>query len=102
MTLQNHRILKYGFGLFPASVRLQLLRLIQKPWYDRINLTLSCPDNAFIERAPNAGRVNNGILTMHNGLRILRGSYYGETMSVLMELNRGGMSRRKSSSFGKF
>lgn len=89
MMLPNHRFLKYGFSLFPASVRLQLLRVIQKSWYDRIQLTLACPDNALIERAPNAGRVENGLLTMHNGLRIVRGSYNGETMSLLMELNRG-------------
>jgi hypothetical protein len=89
MTLPNNRVVKLGFSLFPAAVRLQILRLVAKSWYDRIHLTLSCPDNALIERVPNAGRVEDGVLTMHNGLRILRGSYYGETMGLLMELNRG-------------
>jgi hypothetical protein len=88
-TGMRRRALEYGFSLFPASVRLQILGAVSSPWYDRIRLTLSCPDNARIERAPNAGRVVSGIMTMHNGLRIYRRSYYGESMSLLLTLNRG-------------
>ncbi len=37
---------------------------------DRFKEILSDPSNAFIPRVPDAGKVENGIVTMHNGLKV--------------------------------
>ena len=87
MPLRKSRFVKFCFRQLPVWLRLESMRFFQKAWYDRIHMTLSCPDNARIFRVPGAGRINGDTLTMHNGLLIGRGSYYGETMSVLLELN---------------
>lgn len=99
VSLKQSRFVKFGFSLLPLSLRLESMQFFQKQWYDRINLTLSCPDNSRIPRVPNAGRVRDGVLTMHNGLLIHRGSYYGETVSVLLELNGGVHEPQEESIF---
>jgi hypothetical protein len=58
-------------------------------WPSRIARVCRCPDNSFIPRVPGAGRVEGNQQVMHNGLRIVLGSYYGAEMSRLIERNRG-------------
>jgi hypothetical protein len=58
-------------------------------WEKRIETVLSSPDNKFIDRVAGAGRVRNGLITMHNGIQIREGSYYGVGMTNLLERNRG-------------
>lgn len=58
-------------------------------WRDRINDALSCPDNAFIPRVASAGKIVDGQLIMHNGLRVHELSYDGEGPRDLMRENRG-------------
>ncbi len=48
-----------------------------------------CPDTLAIPRVDNAGVVSNGSITMHNGVIIALGSYYGEPMARLLRENRG-------------
>ncbi|MCB0192834.1 MAG: FkbM family methyltransferase [Anaerolineae bacterium] len=42
-----------------------------------IRLVRSCPDYKRIPRVGDAGKIKNGKLIMHNGVKILPGSYYG-------------------------
>lgn len=55
----------------------------------RIELVLSCPDNIFINRVPDAGKVKSGKQTMHNGLLINLGSYYGPEVAQQLFANKG-------------
>jgi hypothetical protein len=87
MPLKQSRLLKLCFRQLPASLRLKSLRFLEPGWYDRIHLALSCPDSARVPKVPQAGQVRDGLVIMHNGLLIHRGSYHGETLSVLLELN---------------
>ncbi len=58
-------------------------------WQKRIAQVLSCPDNAFIPRVEQAGAISGGAQTMHNGLRVALGSYYGPEVSAMLQANRG-------------
>ncbi len=58
-------------------------------WRERTKRVVACPDNAYIPRVPNAGMVLGDFQIMHNGIKVLIGSYYGKGPSVLLEKNRG-------------
>lgn len=49
---------------------------------------ISDPSNLFIKRNPNAGKCDNGIVWMHNGIRIHENSYYGK-FSDIFKINLG-------------
>lgn len=59
----------------------------------RIELTTSCRDADDLPRAKNAGGFSkhdgHDIQLMHNGVRVLRGGYYGAWMSEIIERLRG-------------
>lgn len=71
------------------TLRYYLSPQTRQAWDWRIRDVLSSPDNAMIPRAPNAGRIVNGYLIMHNGLRVVPDSYCGEPMRLMLEKNRG-------------
>jgi len=58
-------------------------------WKERTRQVRSCPDNAFIPRVPSAGKVIDGAQIMHNGLRVVIGSYYGKGPVDLLRKNKG-------------
>jgi len=58
-------------------------------WQRRIRVVVNSPDNAFIPRVADAGTIHDGYQVMHNGIKILTGSYYGAAMSELLRQNRG-------------
>jgi hypothetical protein len=58
-------------------------------WGNRVRDALACPDNAYIPRVASAGKIENGQLIMHNGLRVHELSYDGEGPRDLMKRNRG-------------
>lgn len=58
-------------------------------WQRRIDLAMSCPDNVYLPRVADAGKVQRGCVTMHNGILVSRGSYYGVGMHLLLQKNRG-------------
>lgn len=58
-------------------------------WEERISLVLSSSDNEKIKRVEGAGEVKNGYQTMHNGLKIMLGSYYGPEVSHMLIRNKG-------------
>jgi hypothetical protein len=58
-------------------------------YHDRIRDVLASSDNADIPRVPDAGKIINGELIMHNGLKVGELSYYQEGLRDLMIANRG-------------
>ena len=58
-------------------------------WQERIDVVLSSPDNAKISRVSDAGHIRNGKQIMHNGLKIMLGSYYGPEVSQMLVQNNG-------------
>ena len=58
-------------------------------WAFRIANTLACPDNEHIFRVADAGSVHGDQQVMHNGLRIVPGSYHGNNVSLQLEKNKG-------------
>ncbi len=58
-------------------------------WQERIARVVASPDNAFIPRVEQAGRIAGGAQVMHNGIRIKVGSYYGPEVAVQLQANRG-------------
>jgi len=62
---------------------------LSPPWVKRINDVLLSSDNQFISRVPNAGKIKHGKQTMHNGIQIYLGSYYGPEFSRLLMASRG-------------
>jgi hypothetical protein len=69
-------------------------------WYRRIRLVMDSADNRHIPRVADAGKIIDGCQIMHNGLRILCGSYYGGPMTKLLELNRGVHEPQEERAFG--
>ena len=67
--------------LLPAEER--------RMWDQRLADVLACTDNAHLPRHPEAGRTQGGVMTMHNGLRLHAGSYYGWGSQRILEVNRG-------------
>jgi hypothetical protein len=62
---------------------------VDPEWRRRIDDVVSCPDNAFIPRVPGAGRTEDGLVTLHNGLRVSAMGYYSSGMLNLLIENRG-------------
>ncbi len=58
-------------------------------WEERIKNVLNCKYNALIPRVSNAGNISDGFQTMHNGLKISTGDYYGLPIAKMLYLNKG-------------
>jgi len=58
-------------------------------WEKRTSDVCSSSDNKFIPRVADAGVIRKGKQTMHNGLKINLGSYYGPEYSQMLLLNKG-------------
>jgi len=58
-------------------------------WHKRIQMVISCPDNHAIPRSEQAGLLENGVVTMHNGLKVGGLSYYGAGIMNLLIANKG-------------
>lgn len=62
---------------------------LYETWDERIQDVVSCPDNKWIVRHPNAGKVRNGKQVMHNGIIVTLGGYYGEAIVQMLKKNKG-------------
>lgn len=55
----------------------------------RIELTCSCRDTDGIPKVAGAGEVHDGVQTMHNGVRVVAGGYYGDWMIEIIRRLHG-------------
>lgn len=62
---------------------------LEEIWEHRIKDVIDSTDNKLIERHPDAGKVKNGKQTMHNGIVITLGGYYGEAITQMLHRNKG-------------
>ena len=58
-------------------------------WKSRIDDVLACPDNQYIKRNENAGKIIDNRLIMHNGIKVHPLSYYGKYVLKMLIDNKG-------------
>ena len=61
----------------------------QQEWRVRIKDVISSDDNHYIPRVVDAGKIKGTYQLMHNGLKIVRGSYYGKGITQMLKKNKG-------------
>jgi hypothetical protein len=62
---------------------------VDSEWRKRIDDVISSPDNAAILRAPDAGKLQGYVITMHNGVRVCANGYYGSGILNMLIENKG-------------
>lgn len=62
---------------------------INERWRKKIYTVIASPDNKHIPRVSEAGSLEAGLLTMHNGLKVGARSYYGDGYLNLLIANKG-------------
>lgn len=72
----------------PAMTQRSIGR-VDPVWRHRIDEAVASPDNEQIPRVPEAGRVEDYHVTMHNGVKVCANGYYGGGMLNLLIENRG-------------
>lgn len=75
-------------GKFDNNKNIEKLTFDEE-WEYRIGIALKSEFNSFIPRVSNAGNINKGFQTMHNGLQISTGDYYGLPITKMLSLNKG-------------
>jgi len=73
----------------------------KQQWRFRTRDVIECPDNAYIPRVPDAGRITGGFQRMHNGVKVLTDGYYGYPQTRLLKLNRGVHEPQEERVFGE-
>lgn len=89
LTGEGKRSLLQGIPLWRARVHKRNHWLATSDMGPRTRDVLSCPDLKSIPTVPDAGQLQDGILTMHNGLKVLAGSYSGDPMTQLLHQTKG-------------
>jgi len=67
----------------------------------RIQKVLDCPDNKYIPRVKDAGKIFDNYQIMHNGLKITRGSYYPDLIETMLLKNKGVHEPQEERMFAK-
>lgn len=62
---------------------------VKPEWESRIEKVCSSPENNFIKRVPDAGKISNGWITMHNGIQVSAMGYYGKGILNMLVRNLG-------------
>ena len=70
-------------------------------WKNRIDIVIESPDNKFIARTPDAGKIKADAQLMHNGVKVHVGSYYGDGNTVLLYKNKGVHEPQEEYAFAK-
>ena len=70
-------------------------------WAERVETIQGAPDYEKIPRAPGAGEVRGGFQTMHNGQRVLAGSYHGVAGQEMLRACRGVHEPQEETAFGE-
>src|SRR5262245_7532451 len=58
-------------------------------WDQRIADVVACPDNARLQRVPDAGRITDNYQVMHNGIKVVVEGYYVDGIARMLTANRG-------------
>ena len=82
----NRRLGKYHTDAKRAEAS---LGTVNQYWRKRIDTVIACSDNAHIPRHADAGKLADGWITMHNGLKVGALGYYGEGILNMLIENKG-------------
>jgi len=74
---------------FNSRLSEQSLGAVDAEWRVRINAVIGCKDNMHITRVDDAGKLKDGMITMHNGLKVGALGYYGAGILNMLVENRG-------------
>ncbi len=72
-----------------------------KYWRQRIDDVIACPDNQYIDRVPEAGKLVDDQVVMHNGIRVVGLGYYGSGILKMLVENRGVHEPQEERAFGE-
>ena len=79
---------------------LNSLGKVDAHWRLRIDDAIACPDNRLIDRVADAGQLIDGVLTLHNGIRVGGLGYCGAGILNLLVENRGVHEPQEERAFG--
>lgn len=74
---------------------------VERHWRERIDDVLCSPDNARIERVPDAGKIKGYHITMHNGVKVCCNGYCGSGMLNMLIENKGVHEPQEEYAFEK-
>lgn len=89
LTAEGRRNVFRGLPLWRERVRKRTHWLKTHDMEPRTEDVLACPDLATISTVSDAGYLHDGILTMHNGIKVVSGSYSGDPMTRLLQRTKG-------------
>jgi hypothetical protein len=90
-----------SLGLANAQTAQSAIGNVDPEWRRRIDDVVSCPDNAYIPRVPDAGKARDGLITMHNGIQVSAMGYYGSGVLNMLIQNRGVHEPQEERAFGE-
>lgn len=76
-------------GFSDPNLATKGLGKVNERWRKKIDTVTASPDNQHIPRVPEAGRLEAGLLTMHNGIKVGARGYYGDGYLNLLTANKG-------------
>jgi hypothetical protein len=76
-------------GFSDPGLAKQNLGKINERWRKKIETVTASPDNQHIPRVSDAGCLEAGLLTMHNGIKVGARGYYGDGYLNLLAANKG-------------
>jgi hypothetical protein len=84
-----HQVLKATSPSLLQVVSKRFAHNCSENWHYRAKMILACPDYKHFSPVPGAGKIIGGSRIMHNGLKIVSGSYYGPEADVLFSKTKG-------------
>ena len=90
-----------SFGYADTKKAQEAVHDVSPDWRERIEDVVSCPDNAYIPRVPDAGQLRDGLVTMHNGIKVNALGYYGAGIMNMLIENKGVHEPQEERAFGE-
>jgi hypothetical protein len=78
----------YSDNIFKIIESSEILNLKGLDFNMRFRDIISDPNNLFIKRVENAGEITDGVITLHNGIKVHNNCYYDDFTNILI-LNKG-------------
>lgn len=99
--LTLHRFKEVMDAAIYATILRSAHRSKMTQWNRRVADVLDCPDAAKITPVAGAGEVRDGVQIMHNGIRILKGSYYRWRGTHMFRITKGVHEPQEERVFGE-